>query len=79
METETIIKLSAIEPPHEHDLLDRAKQWAALHSNPKTRSKMDERLVGLSEGDQRKVHLDGQRISGGMPPKHWKDNNERIK
>ena len=76
MDTETIIKLPAVERDHGQDLRDLAKRWAALHSNPKTRSKMDQLLVGLSEADQRKVYLDGQRISGGMPPKHFKDVNQ---
>ena len=71
METETIMTLSAtVERAAARDLLDRAKRWAALHSNPKTRSKMDQLLEGLSEADQRKVYLNGQRISKGMPPKY---------
>jgi hypothetical protein len=74
METE-IIKLSAVEIDHRQDLLERAKRWAALHSDPKTRPKMDELLAGLSEADQRKVYLDGQRISKGMQPKYFKDVN----
>ena len=47
----------------------RAQRWALLHKLPKNRGKMDEILADLSEADQRRVYLCGQRISAGMTPK----------
>jgi hypothetical protein len=51
------------------EVLDRAQRWARMHKIEKYRSKMDDLLAGLSEEDQRRVYLCGQRISGGLPPK----------
>lgn len=51
------------------EVIDRAKKWARLHRNEKTRSRMDECLDGISEADQRRVYLCGQRIVAGMPIK----------
>lgn len=55
---------------HEEELAYRAKRWAELHANPKTREKMDTQLEGLNERDQRRVVLNGQRIAAGFMPKH---------
>jgi len=51
------------------EVIGRAKDWAHLHRNPKTRPRMDAILDGLSEADQRRVYLCGQRIVGGLPIK----------
>lgn len=51
------------------DVIDRAKKWARLHRNEKTRARMDEALEGISKADQRRVYLCGQRIVGGLPIK----------
>lgn len=51
------------------EVLDRAQRWARMHKIVKYRDKMDDLLTGLSDEDQRRVVLCGQRISGGLPPK----------
>ena len=51
------------------EVLDRANRWARMHKLVKYRDKMDDLLIGLSDEDQRRVVLCGQRISGGLPPK----------
>lgn len=48
------------------EVIDRAKKWARLHRNEKTRARMDECLVGISIADQRRVYLCGQRIAVGL-------------
>jgi len=50
-------------------LIDRARDWAHLHANPKTRDQMDKILNGLSEADKRRVRLCGQRIASGLSVK----------
>jgi hypothetical protein len=50
-------------------VVERARDWAQLHSKEKTRSKMDEVLEGLSSADQRRVYLCGQRIAAGLSAK----------
>jgi hypothetical protein len=57
------------EPLTEEQVYDRAKDWAHLHKNPKTRDQMDKLLEGLSPPDQRRVYLCGQRVAGGLPYK----------
>jgi len=67
------------------EVLDRAQRWARMHKVEKYRPKMDDLLKGLSEADQRRVYLCGQRISGGLPPKVLpaangkEDKNEKEK
>jgi hypothetical protein len=51
------------------EVINRAERWARLHANPKYRDKMDALLEDLSEVDQRRVRLCGQRIAGGLKPK----------
>ena len=51
------------------EVIDRAKKWARLHRNQNTRSRMDECLAGISNADQRRVYLCGQRIATGLPIK----------
>jgi len=53
----------------EEQLIERARQWVAFHAKEETRDKMDEVLEGLTEADQRRVTLCGQRLSGGLPPR----------
>jgi hypothetical protein len=62
-----------------------AQRWALLHKLEKNRDKMDGVFKGLSESDQRRVYLCGQRISGGLSPKvlppseNRKETNEQGK
>lgn len=51
------------------EVKDRAAKWARLHRKPETRTKMDECLAGISQADQRRVYLCGQRIAAGMDAK----------
>lgn len=51
------------------EVKDRAAKWARLHRKPETRSKMDTALEGISQADQRRVYLCGQRIAAGLPAK----------
>ena len=51
------------------EVKDRAAKWARLHRKPETRSKMDTVLEGISQADQRRVYLCGQRIAAGMDAK----------
>lgn len=51
------------------EVKDRASKWARLHRKPETRSKMDTCLEGISQADQRRVYLCGQRIAAGMDAK----------
>ena len=51
------------------EVKDRAAKWARLHRKPETRSKMDTCLAGISDADQRRVYLCGQRIAAGLPAK----------
>ena len=51
------------------EVKDRAAKWARLHRKPETRAKMDTALQGISEADQRRVYLCGQRIAAGMDAK----------
>ncbi len=60
------------------DLRHRAQRWADLHANPKTRSKMDEQIAGLTNGDARLVVLEGQRLAAGLPPKHLTKGKEHA-
>jgi hypothetical protein len=53
------------------ELRDRSRRWAELHANPKTRSKMDALLDGLTAREARTVYLNGQRMSCGMQPKDY--------
>jgi len=57
------------QPNKDQQLIERARKWAQLWRNPKTRSRMDEALKGLSKPDERKVVLCGQRISAGLAPR----------
>ena len=50
-------------------VIERARDWANYHKNPKTRDKMDEALEGICVADQRRVYLCGQRIAAGMTAK----------
>lgn len=60
------------------EVRDRASKWARLHNNVRMRDRMDEALEGLSEADQRRVYLCGQRIVGGLSPKVLPaDNNQK--
>jgi len=56
--------------PKVDPLLQKAQRWADLHANPKTRSKMDELLTGLTTEDAHRVVLNGQRIAAGLQPKY---------
>jgi hypothetical protein len=56
--------------PKVDPLLAKAQRWADLHANPKTRSKMDELLTGLTTEDAHRVVLNGQRIAAGLQPKY---------
>jgi len=56
-------------PLTDEEVLDRAERWARFHRKPETRGRMDECLKGLSEADQRRVYLCGQRVSTGLAPK----------
>lgn len=53
----------------DEEVLDRAERWARFHRKPETRSRMDECLKGLSQADQRRVYLCGQRVATGLAPK----------
>src|SRR4029077_17809094 len=53
----------------EEALIDRARKWAALHADPRTRGDMDKVFTGLSEPDKRRVRLCGQRIASGLSVK----------
>lgn len=53
------------------DIRHRAKRWAELHADPKTRAKMDMLLNGLSPNEARAVILNGQRIACGLQPKDY--------
>jgi hypothetical protein len=57
------------EPLTNEEVLDHAHRWARLYCNPKFRARMDTVLEDLSEDDQRRVYLCGQRIVGGLPEK----------
>lgn len=48
---------------------ERAQRWAILHKQEKNRAKMDAVIEGLSDHDQRRVYLCGQRMSAGLPLK----------
>jgi hypothetical protein len=50
-------------------IIDRARDWAQLHADPKTRDKMDDIIKGLSAADSRRVILCGQRIRAGLTPR----------
>ena len=53
----------------EERLIPKAREWARLHANPRTRAKMDDVLVGLNNADKRLVVLCGQRIANGLSAK----------
>jgi hypothetical protein len=53
------------------ELRDRSRRWAELHADPKTRSKMDGLLQGLTPREERTVVLNGQRMACGMSPKDY--------
>ena len=53
------------------ELRERSRRWAELHSDPKTRSKMDDLLNGLTAREARTVYLNGQRIRAGLQPKDY--------
>ncbi len=57
---------SAAKDLTDDEVIDRAKKWARLHRNEKTRARMDECLAGISTADQRRVYLCGQRIAVGL-------------
>jgi hypothetical protein len=57
----------------DEQIIERAREWSRLHLDPLTRGKMDAVLAGLSPADVRRVTLCGQRISGGLEPKIFKD------
>jgi hypothetical protein len=57
------------EPITDEEIISRAGRWAKLHSNPKLRGRMDNVIEDLSEEDQRRVYLLGQRLAGGLPIK----------
>jgi hypothetical protein len=51
------------------DIIDRAERWARFHSKPNLRNRMDECLEGITDADQRRVYLCGQRIAAGLKAK----------
>lgn len=57
------------EPLTNEQVASRAQSWARMHANPNYRDKMDTVLEGLSEADQRRVYLCGQRMAAGLPLK----------
>jgi hypothetical protein len=50
----------------DEEVMSRAGRWAKLHSDPKLRGRMDKVIEDLSESDQRRVYLLGQRLAGGL-------------
>lgn len=61
--------MSKTETLTDDEVVSRAERWARLHSNQKLRGRMDAVLEGLTDEDQRRVYLCGQRMVAGLPLK----------
>lgn len=53
-------------PLTDEQIIDRARDWAHLHTDPQTRPQMDKIIDGLSPADARRVVLCGQRVRAGL-------------